>query len=85
MDYRDEKNHANYSGGFVREKVFFTAGDVVVVKHAIDNKPKMLVQSVDKAAMPSKTSGLLGVTCIWFTKNGEIAKHRFSTKDLEKC
>ena len=86
MDYKERENSgASYTGGYVNTRVFFTAGEVVRVKHAIDNRPKMLVQSVDKATMPTNTSGLLGVTCIWFTKNGEIAKYRFSTKDLEKC
>jgi len=67
------------------EKVYFTPGDIVVIKHDLDHKPKMLVQSVDKATMSSERGGmLLGVTCIWYNTMGEVQKHRYSTKDLEK-
>lgn len=69
-----------------RERIFFAAGDIVQVKHDLEDKPKMLVQSVDKAAYPadSKTSMLLGVTCIWFSTDLKLQKNRFNTKDLEK-
>ena len=73
------------------ERVFFASGDTVRIKHAIDNKPDMLVQSVDKVPIgkvygngETGKGALLGVTCIWFTTTGEIQKHRFNTKDLEK-
>jgi len=82
------------------EKVFFASGDLVEIKHDVPNKPEMLVQSVDKATMKLKRYApetgqdsttiekdkgtLLGVTCIWFTTNGELQKHRFNTKDLQK-
>lgn len=77
------------------ERVFFASGDLVEIKHDMPNKPVMLVQSVDKTTMKKypmpgeadteKDKGtLLGVTCIWFTKNLELQKHRFNTKDLVK-
>jgi len=67
------------------EKIYFTPGDIVVIKHDLDHKPKMLVQSVDKATMSSDRGGmLLGVTCIWYNTMGEVQKHRYSTKDLKK-
>jgi len=69
-----------------KEKVFFAAGDVVKVKHNLGgDNPKMLIQSIDKTQLPSATTGLLGVTCIWFNENKGIEKFRFSTKDLERC
>jgi hypothetical protein len=72
------------------EKVFFSAGDIVTLKHDIGDKPKMLIQSVDKTVMPRLNTGgekkpaLLGVTCIWFSTDLVLQSHRFSTKDLEK-
>lgn len=70
------------------KRVFFAAGDVVRIKHQLPNKPDMLVQEVVKATIPSQGASkgtLLGVSCIWFSTTGELCKHRFSTKDLEKC
>lgn len=81
----------------LREKVYFSAGDLVMVKHDIKNKPVMIVKSVDKITL-SKTratastgstsdttaGGLLGVTCFWFSVNMELQQARFNTKDLTK-
>ena len=70
-----------YEHTFREERVYFSAGDIVRIKHDLENRPYMMVQSIDKTV----TEGtLLGVTCIWFSNNGEIQKHRFNTKDLEK-
>lgn len=66
------------------EKIFFSEGDIVQVKHDIDNKPTMLVQKIDKTVMGERPR-LLGVTCIWFTTTGELQQHRFNTKDIERC
>jgi hypothetical protein len=81
------------------ERIFFASGDIVEIKHDLPNKPQMLVQSVDKSTMKVKQYSpgehsddsdekdkgtLLGLTCIWFTANGELQKHRFNTKDLQK-
>jgi hypothetical protein len=30
------------------EKIFFSSGDIVMVKHDIPNRPFMIVQSIDK-------------------------------------
>lgn len=66
------------------EKVFFSEGDIVRVKHELSNRPTMLVQKIDKTIMDSKPR-LLGVTCVWFTTTGQLQQHRFSTKDIERC
>jgi len=67
---------------YEQEKVFFTPGDRVIIKHQLENKPIMLVQSVDKSTLRTDKGLLLGVTCIWFNTLGEIQKNRFNTKDL---
>lgn len=67
------------------EKIFFSAGELVTLKQELPNKPIMLVQAVDK--MPMKEGdrvSLLGVTCIWFSKDQVLQKSRFSTKDIKK-
>ena len=83
----------NYEGN--SPKVFFSAGDLVTLKHELNNKPTMLVQTIDKTTFPRtpmsrpatterRVGGLLGVTCIWFSKDLILQSHRFSTKDLVK-
>ena len=76
-------------------KVFFSAGDLVTLKHDLENKPIMLVQTIDKTTFPRartpmsgaasaerRVGGLLGVTCIWFSKDLILQSYRFNTKDL---
>ena len=77
MKFYNENNDEIRTG----ERVYFSAGDMVIIKHDLDPKPKMMVQSVDKT-VPDGI--LLGVTCIWFSTDGKIQKHRFNTKDLKK-
>ena len=67
------------------DRTYFVPGDTVEVKHSMNNKPEMLVQSVDKQTIRNEKGILLGVTCIWFDKNQCLQKHRFNTKDIEKC
>lgn len=70
------------------ERVYFSAGDLVEIKHPIENRPTMVVQSVDKmpirGAADTATSSLLGVTCFWFSSDKKFQSKRFSTKDLAK-
>jgi hypothetical protein len=67
----------------LKEKIYFSAGDLVMIKHEIANRPTMVVKSVDKIPM-AKTGGLLGVTCFWFSSDMVMQQARFSTKDLTK-
>lgn len=66
--------------------VYFNAGDIVMVKHAIDNRPKMLV--VDKVSRSmvnkegDKETTFLGIKCRWFAEDGKLQEAVFSTKDL---
>ena len=36
----------------LRERIYFSAGELVMVKHSIPNRPVMVVKSVDKLTMP---------------------------------
>jgi uncharacterized protein YodC (DUF2158 family) len=67
----------------MEEKVFFTPGDVVELRQSIQNKPEMVVASVDKSTFKEGKSVLFGVTCFWFTEAGMIQEKRFNTKDLK--
>ena len=66
--------------------VYFNAGDIVMVKHAIDNRPKMLV--VDKVSRSmvnkegDKETTFIGIKCRWFSEDGKLQEAIFSTKDL---
>ena len=66
--------------------VYFNAGDVVTIKHAIDNRPKMLV--VDKVSRSmvnkegDKETMFLGIKTRWFATDGKLQEAVFSTKDL---
>lgn len=67
----------------MEEKVFFTPGDVVVLRQDIPNKPEMVVSTVDKSTFKDGKSVLFGVTCFWFTDAKEVQEKRFNTKDLK--
>jgi len=64
------------------QEQFFVPGDVVELKQGIDNKPKMIVKSIDKISDLHEKPKLLGVTCQWFNIRQELQVARFSTKDL---
>ena len=85
MDSRNDYDKNPSYSGYGKTKIFYAAGDVVELRHDLPNKPIMLVQSVDKATLPGKGSGQLGVTCIWFNTSMGLEKARFSTKDIVKC
>lgn len=68
------------------EKTFFNAGNLVIVKHPLPNKPVMLVQ--DKVQKQYKKGGeisneFVGIKCIWFDSNQCLQEAIFNTKDLE--
>lgn len=70
-------------------KVFYTPGDLVVVKHReLANAPVMLVKGKMQKLLKDKESDrndsvFLGIKCIWFNKNQELQEAVFNTKDLE--
>ena len=66
--------------------IYFNAGDIVTVKHEIDNRPKMLV--VDKVSRSminkegDKETTFVGIKTRWFSQDGKLQEAIFSTKDL---
>jgi uncharacterized protein YodC (DUF2158 family) len=67
-----------------QEKIFFTPGDVCMLKQDIPNKPMMVVHRVERSIMRNRDGKdiLKGVKCRWFTENGFLQEAIFSTKDL---
>lgn len=65
-----------------REKIYFNPGDVVQIKHALDQKPLMLVKEKE-SKMIKGDSHFKGIRCFWFTKEGLYQEQVFSTKDLD--
>lgn len=70
-----------------QEKVFFVAGDIVEVRHNIDNKPKMFVTDKITKSIKDKDGNIenifLGLKCKWYDKNQVLHEAIFSTKDLK--
>ena len=68
------------------EKVFYSPGDIVSLKHDIKNKPDMIVVKKEiyylRTGDENKSDSLRGIRCMWFTDNMDIREHVFSTKDL---
>ena len=71
------------------ERVYFNPGDIVTIKHNIENKPKMFVVEKCTRSMYNKETNekeniFLGIKCRWFDKNQSMHEELFSTKDLLK-
>lgn len=65
-------------------KVFFTPGDRVTIKHEIPNKPTMLVRGKETTLVKKEgeASYFKGIKCFWFTLDNLYQEQIFSTKDL---
>lgn len=66
--------------------VFYSAGDLVRVRHKELNSPIMLVQEkVTRQYKQEDTivNQFIGLRCRWFDKNDCLQEAVFSTKDLE--
>lgn len=70
-----------------QEKIFFVAGDIVEVRHNIDNKPRMFVTDKITKSIKDKDGNIenifLGLKCKWYDKNQVLHEAIFSTKDLK--
>jgi cytochrome c oxidase assembly protein Cox11 len=67
------------------EKVFFIPGDVVRIKHALTNKPDMLVKGKEtKTFKDAAGAYFVGIRCFWFTTEGLYQEQIFNTKDICK-
>lgn len=79
---RDMADEA-FTPGSGAAKVFFETGDKVRLKQFA--QPEMIVRAVLKIRDPDQgKSQLLGISCMWFTTQGEYQEQTFSTKDLLK-
>lgn len=70
-------------------RVYFAPGDLVKVRHKIENVPVMFVVEKTTRNLRNRETGdietmFLGIKCRWFDKNGVLQEATFSTKDLEK-
>ena len=66
------------------EKVYFKPGDCVTLRqHNMMEAPVMLVLRKEQALFKDN-SGLKGIKCRWFTKDGLMQEAVFNTKDLIK-
>lgn len=69
-------------------RIYYCPGDVVMIKHDLDNRPKMMVVEKVSRNIISKDgnaeSVLLGIKCRWFDKSMKLCEAVFSTKDLMK-
>ena len=69
------------------DKIYFVAGDIVEVRHNIDNKPKMFVTDKITKSIKDKDGNIenifLGLKCKWYDKNQVLHEAIFSTKDLK--
>ena len=69
------------------EKTFFVAGDVVEVRHDIENKPKMFITEKITKSFKDKDGNVenifVGLKAKWFDKNQVLQEAIFSTKDLQ--
>lgn len=68
------------------DKIFFSAGEVVVLKQDLMFKPDMIVKEMkfSKFKDDHGKKQLLGVQCYWFTNQGVYQEVLFNTKDLVK-
>ena len=68
------------------DRVFFNPGDLVKVRHDLDNVPVMYVEKkVTRDIINSngeKETMFLGIKCRWFDKDQKLHEELFSTKDL---
>ena len=74
---------------FDENRVYFNPGDIVTIRHDIDNKPTMFVVEKVTRSMYNKETNekeniFLGIKCRWFDKNQVMQEGLFSTKDLLK-
>ncbi len=74
---------------FDESKIFYNPGDLVTIRHDIQNKPTMFVvekctRSLYNKENNEKENVFLGIKCRWFDKNQVMHEELFSTKDLLK-
>lgn len=67
------------------DKIYFTPGQLVVLKHDLPNKPVMMVVRKETSIFKNTGDNILrGIRCRWFTTDGTLQEAIFNTKDLMK-
>ena len=68
------------------EKIYFSPGDICQMKQDIPNKPKMVVDRIERSIIKNKEGKdyLRGVRCRWYSTDQKLQEAVFSTKDLIK-
>ena len=66
---------------------FLREGDLVILNKDLSDKPIMMVYDIKKekkGKSDSPFSQLVGIECLWFTKDGALQTGIFNFKDFEK-
>lgn len=67
------------------DKIYFTPGQLVILKHDLPNKPIMMVVRKETSIFKNTGDNILrGIRCRWFTTDGTLQEAIFNTKDLQK-
>lgn len=67
------------------DKIYFTPGQLVILKHDLPNKPVMMVVRKETSIFKNTGDNILrGIRCRWFTTDGTLQEAIFNTKDLMK-
>ena len=66
---------------------YYTAGDIVTIKHNVPNKPiAWVIEKSSRNVRNPETNEyetvFLGIKCRWFDNNGDLQEATFNTKDL---
>lgn len=69
----------------IDDKIYFTPGQLVILKHNLPNKPVMMVVRKETSIFKNTGDNILrGIRCRWFTTDGTLQEAIFNTKDLIK-
>lgn len=64
-------------------KNYFLPGDLVTLKKDLPNKPIMIVKGTESRMFKdSLARQLVGIRCVWFSKDQVLQTAVFNTKDL---
>lgn len=67
-------------------RVFYSPGELVTIRHDLENKPVMLVKEKVERSFKDKDGNtnttFVGIKVQWFDKNQVLREAIFSTKDL---
>lgn len=67
------------------DKIYFTPGQLVILKHDLPNKPVMMVVRKETSIFKNTGDNILrGIRCRWFTTDGTLQEAIFNTKDLQR-